>query len=135
MGLSGYPVRSYRGVSLLLVDEAAEVPESSYHTIRPALATYGKFGGSIWMMSTPQGREGFFWNAWELEADRWTRFSVPATECPRILPSFLEEERLILGPRVFSQEYLCQFIEAPNCLLNREDVYNAITGDVPAIWH
>lgn len=136
IGLSGRSkIRSYRHVSLLLVDEAAEVPEAAYCTIRPALATSGEFGGKIWMMSTPQGRQGMFWHAWENEGDRWTRFTVPATQCPRIAPAFLEEERSILGERVFAQEYLCRFIEAPDCILNREDVYRSIRTEIPGIWH
>jgi hypothetical protein len=129
------PVRSYRGVSLLLVDEAAEVRDGAWFAIRPTLATTGEFGGQIWLMSTPQGPSGFFWRAWEQEADRWTRFTVPATECPRISPKFLAEEREILGPRIFAQEYMCQFIDPPDCLLNREDIYAAVRGDVPGMWH
>jgi hypothetical protein len=129
------PVRSYRAVSLLLVDEAAEVRDGAYFTLRPTLATTGQFGGKIWMMSTPQGREGFFYRAWELEGDRWTRFTVPATDCPRIRPQFLVEEREILGPRIFAQEYMCEFIDPPDCLLNREDIYRAIRADAPALWN
>jgi hypothetical protein len=129
------PLRSYRRVSLLLVDEAAEVRDGAYFNIRPTLATTGEFGGQIWLMSTPQGPQGFFWHAWEQEGDRWTRFTVPATDCPRISPNFLAEEREILGARIFAQEYMCQFIDPPDCLLNREDVYAAVRDDVPGMWH
>jgi hypothetical protein len=135
VGISGYSyIRSFRNVSLLLIDEAAEVPDSAYHTIRPALATAGDFGGSIWMMSTPQGREGMFYRAWEHEGSRWTRFTVNALECPRLKTQFLAEEREILGARMFSQEYLCQFIERPDSLFNREDIHRAIRTDIPKLW-
>jgi len=134
VGISGHSyIRSFRNVSLLLIDEAAEVPDAAYYTIRPALATAGNFGGSIWMMSTPQGREGMFWRAWELEGDRWTRFSVTALECPRLRPRFLTEEREVLGARLFSQEYLCQFIERPDSLFNREDIQAALRPDIPKL--
>jgi hypothetical protein len=129
----GCYTRSFGNVCLLLLDEAAEVDDQAYYEIRPALATVGEQGGKIWMMSTPQGREGVFWHAWELEGDRWQRFSVSALDCPRISRTFLEEEREILGARLFSQEYLCQFIERPGCLFNREDIYRAIRPDVPRL--
>ncbi len=55
IGVSGLGhLRSYGGVSLLLVDEAAEVDETAYYTSRAFVATVGEFGGKIWLMSTPQ---------------------------------------------------------------------------------
>jgi hypothetical protein len=125
-------IRSFGNVSLLLIDEAAEVNDQAYFTIRPTLAAAGgELGGKIWMMSTPQGREGFFWRAWECEGDRWERFSVTALECPRIRRAFLEEEREVLGQRIFSQEYLCQFIERPDCVFNSEEIHAAISAGLP----
>jgi hypothetical protein len=129
----GCYTRSFGNVCLLLLDEAAEVEDRAYFEIRPTVSTVGEDGGKIWMMSTPQGREGVYWHAWELEGDRWERFSVTALECPRISRKFLEEEREILGARLFGQEYLCQFIERPDCLFNREDIYRALRPDVPRL--
>lgn len=128
-------IRGYRNVSLLLVDEAAEVSEDAYQVIRPTLATAGEFGGKIWMMSTPQGSEGMFFRTWTEPGTRWTRFRVNAEQCPRISRHFLAEEREYLGPRIYAQEYMCEFIDPPDCLLNREDIMAAIRADVPGIWH
>lgn len=128
-------IRSYRRVSLLLVDEAAEVREEAYQVIRPTLATTGDFGGKIWMMSTPQGDRGMFFRTWSEGGPRWSRFSVTAEQCPRISKQFLAEEREYLGDRLYRQEYMCEFISPPDCLLNREDIYAAVRPDVPGIWH
>ncbi len=50
-------------------------------------------GGDLWLMRTPWGRAGFFYEAWEHGGPRWKRVAVPATECGRISAEFLEEER------------------------------------------
>lgn len=98
-------VRGYSGAALLVVDEAAQVSDDLYHTVRPMLAVSG---GRLLALSTPFGRRGFFWEEWERGAG-WTRVAVPATDCPRISPAFLEEERRAQGERWFNQEYLCSF--------------------------
>jgi hypothetical protein len=56
--------------------------------------------GDLWLMSTPYGKRGFFYEAWAY-GDGWERHTAPATECPRILPAFLEEERSAMGQAWF----------------------------------
>jgi hypothetical protein len=77
-------VRGFSAVSLILVDEAARVPDEMYHSVRPMLAVgYGAF----WLMSTPLGKRGFFWEAWDRGKEPWTRISVPTSltgEAPRL---------------------------------------------------
>ena len=55
-------VRGFSAVSLLLVDEAARVSDDLYMAMRPMLAVSG---GELWLMSTPFGKRGFFYDAWE----------------------------------------------------------------------
>jgi hypothetical protein len=124
-------LRGFRNISLLLIDEAAEVDARAYHTIRPALATAGPEGGKVWMMITPNGPHGFFWDAWENEGADWYRLKVTVDDCPRISPVFLAKERRILGDRLYRQEYLCEVIDPPDCFLNREDVAGAFRPDIP----
>jgi hypothetical protein len=62
------------------------------------------------------------------------RVSVPATECPRIPPSFLEEERASMSERCFRQEYLCEFGEAEDALFSRELIERAITDEVKPLF-
>ncbi len=64
--------------------------------------------GDLWLLSTPAGKRGFFYEAWA-HGDEWERHTAPATQCPRIRPSFLEEERRAMGEAWFAQEYLCEF--------------------------
>lgn len=120
-------IRGFSAVSLLLVDEAARVEDDLYRAIRPMLAVSG---GALWLMSTPFGARGFFWEAWERGGGEWVRARVPATECPRIAPEFLAQERQTLGDRWFRQEYLCEFVDASSGVFGREMLERAITDEV-----
>jgi hypothetical protein len=124
-------VRGFSAVSLMLIDEAARVSDELYMAVRPMLAVGD---GDLWLMSTPFGKRGFFWEAWDKGGDQWERVSVPATECPRIPASFLEEERAALGERWFRQEYLCEFVDADDALFRREEIDRAITDEVEPLF-
>ena len=99
--------RCYGGVTLLIVDEAAHVADAVIDAARPFLATTN---GAMWMIGTPHGKRGRFWEAWQLEADLWVRFTAKAEDCPRISKEFLEIERR-RGERRFREEYCCEFLE------------------------
>lgn len=99
-------IRGYSAVSLIIEDEAAAVPDEIYTAVRPMLAVSN---GAILMLSTPRGRKGHFYDAWVAEG--WERYSISASDNPRISREFLEDERRALGSRMFAQEYLCEFVE------------------------
>jgi hypothetical protein len=99
-------VRGYSNVQLLIIDEAARVPDALYRAVRPMLATSG---GRLVCLSTPNGRHGFFHDEWTNGGRGWHRIEVPASQIPRIEPEFLEDERRALGDQWFRQEYCCSF--------------------------
>jgi hypothetical protein len=99
-------VRGFAGVDLLIIDEAARVPDDLYKALRPMVAVSK---GRIFCLSTPHGKRGFFWDAWANGGDDWQRIEVPATQIPRITPEFLEQEKRALGEAWFRQEYCCSF--------------------------
>ena len=120
-------VRGFSAVSLMLVDEAARVSDELYLAIRPMLAVSD---GALWLMSTPFGKRGFFYEAWANGGPDWARVQAAATECPRIGRRFLEEERATMGERWFRQEYMCEFEEAVSGVFARDLVERAITNEV-----
>jgi hypothetical protein len=120
-------IRGFSGVSLLLIDEASRVPDALYKTVRPMLAASG---GALWLISTPAGRTGFFYETWQSADPEWTRISVRATDCPRIHPTFLDSERRTLGEHAFRQEYLCEFHDSDEQLLSQEYLDRARSKDV-----
>jgi hypothetical protein len=98
-------VRSFSGVSLLILDEAARVADDLYRAVRPMLAVSE---GRIVALSTPFGRRGWFWHEWD-GVGPWKRVLVTWRDCPRIRPAFIEEERRALGEAWVQQEYNCCF--------------------------
>jgi hypothetical protein len=122
--------RGYSGVRLLVVDEASRVSDGLYMSIRPMLAVSG---GRLLALSTPFGTRGWWHEAWRSE-EPWERFEVPATDCPRISPEFLEEERRSMGDWWYRQEYLCAFMDARDAVFRQADIAAAITPDVAPLF-
>ena len=113
VGLPGQEanVSGFSSPSLLVIDEAARVSDLLYQALRPMLAVGD---GDLALLSTPYGERGFFWREWAEGGEDWTRFSVSATDCPRIPAAFLDEERRKQGAEWFAQEYLCSFVGMEN---------------------
>lgn len=98
-------IRGYSGVSLLVVDEGARVPDALYRAVRPMLAVSG---GGLLAISSAWAKQGWFFEAWH-SPDPWARVKVTADQCPRISREFLAEERRTLGARYYAIEYGCEF--------------------------
>jgi hypothetical protein len=99
-------IRGYSRVSLLVIDEAARVPDDVYRAVRPML-TVSK--GRLICLSTPYGKRGFFHDAWAHGGDDWARIEVPAARVARIDPALLAKERRAMGEAWYRQEYCCSF--------------------------
>ncbi len=99
-------IRSFGGVSLLVIDEAARVPDDLYRAVRPMLAVSR---GRLVCLSTPFGRRGFFYQAWTDADAAWQRVTISWQQCPRITADFIEEERRAMGDAWVKQEYECNF--------------------------
>jgi len=108
-------VRGYSAVNLLVEDEAAQVEDNFYRSVRPMIAVSG---GTIILMSTPHGKRGHFHYEWTQGEAEWERTEIKAQDCARIAPEFLEEERKTLGDRWFRQEYECSFEEMQDSTFN-----------------
>jgi hypothetical protein len=87
-------------------------------------------GGDLWLMSTPAGKRGFFYEEWTHGGDQWTRISVNGADCSRIPPKFLDEERAAIGDRWFRQEYCCEFVDADESLFDSDLIRAAFTDEV-----
>ena len=121
-------VRGFSGVRLLVVDEAARVSGDLYFSIRPMLAVSG---GRLLALSTPFGTRGWWYEAWR-SSEPWERYEVPASECPRISRTFLEEERRTMGEWWFAQEYECRFLDGETQPFGREEIDRAFEEEVEA---
>lgn len=98
-------VRSFGGVNLLVIDEAARVKDDLYRSVRPMLAVSQ---GRLVALSTPFGQRGWFYHEWA-GSGPWKRVQITWRDCPRITAEFIDEERRALGPAWVAQEYETTF--------------------------
>jgi len=90
----------------IIIDEAAQCPDELYQALRPMQLVAG---ANMWLLSTPFGKRGFFYDQWTTASDRWRRVKITAEQCPRIDPAFLEAERQT--SLYFDSEYMAEFTE------------------------
>lgn len=122
-------VRGFSGVRLLVIDEAAMVPDALYIAVNPMLAVSQ---GRLVCLSTPMGKRGWFHDAWEASSSLWERFTVTAWNCPRIPRAFLSGQQKLLGDRFFRQEYECSFEETFGQIFSTETIRSAFdTNESP----
>ena len=115
-------MRSYTA-TLLLVDEAARVPDEVMHAASPTMAvSKGRFVG----LSTAFAKSGWFYKQWIDEDDPCRRLSIKASECPRIPKEFLESERRKLGARWYGMEYENEFGDDVAAVFSSDDIKNTL---------
>jgi hypothetical protein len=98
-------IRGYSGVGILIIDEAARVPEDLFRAVLPMLAVSD---GRLIAMSTPWGKQGFFYEAWTKGGDDWRRIEIPASLVPR-LKARLQQDRRLFSDSWYRQEFECSF--------------------------
>jgi Terminase large subunit, T4likevirus-type, N-terminal len=123
-------IRGFSGVSSLIVDEAARVPDELYQAIRPMLAVSG---GDILLLSTPFGKRGFFHHEWT-EGRDWHKTQMTAYDCPRISKEWLELERQSMPDWWFRQEYMCEFMETTDQVFSYDDIQRALDSTVKPLF-
>lgn len=131
VSLSGNPMtlRGFSGPRLVIFDEAAFSEDVLYTAARPMLMG----GGRLIAMSTPNGKRGWFWKAWEKEGALWERTRVTAWNSELHDPVLVEEERTSMPGFLFRQEYECEFVDTEDQLFASDDLAAMTTPAVPAI--
>jgi hypothetical protein len=119
-------IRSFSGVNLLVLDEAARIPDDLYRSVRPMLAVSG---GRLVGLSTPFGQRGWFYEEWHSNGP-WKRVRITWRDCPRITPEFIAEETRALGPHWVDQEYNACFTALEGLVY--PDFEQALVDDYPS---
>jgi hypothetical protein len=124
-------VRGFSAPSLVLLDEAAFVPDEMYFALKPMMSVSS---GALYLLSSPHGRAGAFYEEWENGGDAWERYRITAAECPRISEEYLASEKAALPWWIFQQEYMAEFTETQDSLFRYEDVMKSIRSDVTPLF-
>lgn len=120
-------------VSLLILDEAARIPDETYFSLSATRATTS---GAIVALSTPLGKRGWFYELWKSclnasslgKVEPWRRVHITVDACPRIDPEWLRQERQDIGERWWAQEYRCEFVDTIGAVFAGEDIEAATKG-------
>ena len=122
-------IRGYSAPKAVYIDEASRVKDDVYAALRPMLAVSQ---GELMCLTTPYGRRGFFYEAWEFQKG-WAKTRITANECPRLTPEFLEDERANMGEWRFRQEYLCEFVDTEEQFFS-SDLIDAMVDNDCEVW-
>ena len=125
-------VRGYSAPDLIVFDEASRAEDGLYFALRPMLATNP--AARLILLSTPWGRQGFFFDVWTEGGPGWRRVKATAEEVPRISAAWLAAERAALPAIVFQQEYECSFAEPAGAVFAEEHVRRALNPAVLPLW-
>jgi hypothetical protein len=112
-GHTGDTIRGF-SANLIIVDEAAFVPDKVFTAVEPALAATN---GDLFLLSTPFGKRGRFWDAWN--SDMWEKHAIKSEECPLILKDFLQSKRNELTEAEYRQEFEGEFLEEGDAYIPR----------------
>jgi hypothetical protein len=73
--------------------------------------------GAVWMLGTPRGQTGFFYNFWHDKDPQWTRILSAGDDCPEISKEFIDLQRRG-APQTFRQEFYREFTPPPGRLVS-----------------
>lgn len=99
-----------------VIDEAAMIQELKTAWTRVIRPTLTDMKGDAWFMSTPRGKNNYYYdlhcNAEKF--DTWMSWQMPTISNPYIDPSEIAEAEATLDPLTFAQEYMASFITENN---------------------
>jgi hypothetical protein len=93
---------------LVIVDEAAFCCSEILTAIMPTPAVSN---GALWLLSTPNGEQGAFYDIVRAASPEWQIERVKASECQRITADFIAEYSRTRGPHAAMAEFGCAFLE------------------------
>lgn len=122
-------ITGYSAVTMLVIDEASQVKDDTYYTVRPFLATTR---GRLVVLSTPLGQAGWFFDAWG-SSEPWDRYKVTADQCPRLSKEFLQQEREAMGERGWKMWYYAEFLGFSGSMFDPMDIKAALNPNLQGV--
>lgn len=86
-------------------------------------------GGSLTILSTPNGRNNMFFRLWSgLEGGEWSRHQVHWSDCPRYDVAWGERTRASMTRQSFAQEYDLDFVVSGDAVFDGADLARCKQG-------
>ena len=152
-------VRGYSAPKTIIIDEAAQVQDSTVYAMRPMMIGADT---ELFMLSTPRGKRGYFYRQWD-KGKYWKKILVriawdlknsklvpamPEAEfhakmlkqgvlayySPRHTLVELQEELESMDELWFRQEYLCEFVDELTMVFATELVSQAMSDEVKPLF-
>lgn len=116
----------FSGPKLIVIDEAARVPDAMFAEVSPMLL---QSGGRQVELSTPFGKRGHFYRIWDEEPEGWEQHEFRASQNPKLDPAFLAGELRDYGQRWYNQNYECSFEDTEDQVFPGEMIESAFGSD------
>lgn len=137
VGNTGDSLRGFTG-NVFVMDELSRWSELALIAGLPTLMTTG---GEIWGASTPFGKQGFFWDAFQNKENYWKVLHVSSEEAilnreinenwtqqrKDAALRFLEQQKAQMSDLEYAQEYLGQFVDELRRYFSDEIIDQACT--------
>jgi len=144
--------RGFSDPDMVIIDEASRCGDDLFYALLPMME---KTDSELILMSTPHGKRGFFYDAWN--SPNWKKIEVIgqdilgryknekqyrkqkeeqgvwASYSPRHTKDSLQMKLEIMGEWWYRQEYCGEFVESEDNVFNNDDIMAAITTDTTAI--
>lgn len=128
-------------VDVVIIDEAAHVPEIVFSVLSPMLLTTG---GKLWLLSTPNSMDGYFYKAYTDPSFGFKTFHVKSEEVADARPeplrsimlAHLEREKVRMSKLEYSQQYEALFLEElsrlfPDTLIQKAQTLDRLDRIMP----
>ena len=117
-------VAGYTDIDIVWINEARDVRESDVTRATPLL---GVGGGSLYVLSRPRFRRGYFWSCYD--NPRFKNVIVETTENKYFDKEVWESDQATLSPDLFKIEYLAQFADAGSSYISETAINNCSKKD------
>jgi len=111
-------------IDIVWVNEARDIKEEDVTRVSPLL---GIGGGSLYVLSRPRFRRGYFWNCFNNPA--WKNMQLPTTVNKYFDDKVWQDDFNTLSPELFKIEYLAQFADAGSSYFSETAVDKASASD------
>lgn len=117
----------------IILDEAAFMDEEIFEQVIEPMITHS--GGSMTMLSTPNGQKGFFYSIFDPNKtgrhDEYSKYWFPSTICPEpTVQSFVEQKRVSADSLTFNQEYMALFTSSKSTYFKEDHIQKTLSEEL-----